>query len=732
MNTPDDSPPPAQAGAVVGPEGVPHRAENDALVEILFTQSRLGVLLFDPDLRLLRSGPHPAGPAPLPPDDPVPERAARGRRAGDRHDGAGAADPLAGARPADLFVPQDAARIEERLREAITTGTAFHDLVIRARPAGRPDRDRVVAMSALPVMAGGVCRSLAVLLTDVTEEEWFAQRARLVGRAAATLGIPVDIDGNAEAVAAVMVPAFADLAAVDVVETAVVGDELGDLAKGTPLRRIAVASAHGPWPDALPARGSVIQATEEEKGRLLDGPPRFATDPPPAEDPETAVRALLRRVPGAGSCMVVPLRARGQVAGSLTLWRGRERAPFEARDAELLEIIASRAGLALDNARRFTREQRTAETLQRSLLPHRVRTVTGAESVGIYVPGRTPARTGGRWYDVVPLSATRVAFVVGRVMGHGPTAAAATGRLRTAVRTLADLDPAPDELMTHLDDLVLRIAAEQDPADPDGLVEGATCLYCVYDPTTGRCSMASAGHPPPVSLRPGGEVRTVALTPGPALGLGGSPFEPVELPTDDGDLLVLASASLDGDAAGAVPVGPLLDAAKAHDLADGGLQALGHAMVRALLSDTAGDDAALLLTRLRRTPTGSVRGWEYPADEEVVARSRADVTAELTAWGLDDLVFTTQLIVSELVTNSIRYAGAPIRVRLIKDEYLICEVSDPSQTQPHLRRARLSDEGGRGLYLVAQLTHRWGSRYTADGKTIWTEQRLPGPGHAPG
>jgi anti-sigma regulatory factor (Ser/Thr protein kinase) len=100
-------------------------------------------------------------------------------------------------------------------------------------------------------------------------------------------------------------------------------------------------------------------------------------------------------------------------------------------------------------------------------------------------------------------------------------------------------------------------------------------------------------------------------------------------------------------------------------------------------------------------------------------------TGQLTAWHLDELAFTTELIVSELVTNAIRYAAGPITLRLIRndrDSTLICEVSDPSDSQPRLRQARSTDEGGRGLFLVAQLAARWGSRYNDTGKTIWTEQ----------
>jgi anti-sigma regulatory factor (Ser/Thr protein kinase) len=98
--------------------------------------------------------------------------------------------------------------------------------------------------------------------------------------------------------------------------------------------------------------------------------------------------------------------------------------------------------------------------------------------------------------------------------------------------------------------------------------------------------------------------------------------------------------------------------------------------------------------------------------------------AQLQEWGLADLAFTTELIVSELVTNAYRYSSGPVTLRLIRDRDLICEVSDTSSTSPHLRHAATTDEGGRGLFLVAQLTERWGTRYVRSGKTIWAQQPL--------
>lgn len=91
------------------------------------------------------------------------------------------------------------------------------------------------------------------------------------------------------------------------------------------------------------------------------------------------------------------------------------------------------------------------------------------------------------------------------------------------------------------------------------------------------------------------------------------------------------------------------------------------------------------------------------------------------------MAFITELVVSELVTNAIRYGRSPIQLRLILQTSLTCEVSDASSTSPHLRRARVFDEGGRGLLLVAQLTEHWGTRHNREGKVIWAEQLLLAP-----
>jgi anti-sigma regulatory factor (Ser/Thr protein kinase) len=305
------------------------------------------------------------------------------------------------------------------------------------------------------------------------------------------------------------------------------------------------------------------------------------------------------------------------------------------------------------------------------------------------------------------------------------------GRLRTAVRTLADVDLAPDELLTQLDDLVVRLDREEGPqtggraeAPTPGEV-GATCLYAVYDPVSRRCTMARAGHPPPAVVTPDGEVRFLDLPTGPPLGLGGLPFESVEVELAEGSLLALYTDGLVETADRDIEDGlNLLRGALAEKA--GPLEETCDRVLRTVLPARPADDIVLMLARTSALDTARVRTWQLPRDPAAVARARKSASEQVTAWGLGDTAFATELIVSELVTNAVRYGDDPVVLRLIRDSALICEVSDGSSTAPHLRRARVFDEGGRGLLLVAQMAERWGSRQTATGKTIWAELGLPG------
>ena len=446
-----------------------------------------------------------------------------------------------------------------------------------------------------------------------------------------------------------------------------------------------------------------------------------------ADDP--ALAAIIDEY-GFRSAMVVPVRARGVTLGAATFVRSRRQGPFEEDDVRLAEELVTRAAVCVDNARRYTRERTAARAMQRNLLPHELSGGSALEVASWYFPADAPSGVGGDWFDVIPLSGARVALVVGDVVGHGINAAATMGRLRTAVRTLAHLDLAPDELLARLDDLVIGLMETQSGEAPSAAVEqesvaatfvGATCLYAVYDPVSRRCTLARASHLPPAIVSPDGAVDFPELPAGPPLGLGALPFESVELELAEGTLISLYTDGLIEACDRDIGVG-LSRLTNALSGPGPTLREIGDDVVSALLTGPPSDDAALLLARTRALGADQVASWDLPTDPAVVASARTLVGRQLSVWGMEPMLFTTELIVSELVTNAIRHATGPITLRLIRDDALICEVSDASNTSPRLRHARTTDEGGRGLLIVAQLTRRWGTRYTSTGKIIWAEQ----------
>ncbi|MFF5713228.1 SpoIIE family protein phosphatase [Streptomyces sp. NPDC012756] len=556
------------------------------------------------------------------------------------------------------------------------------------------------------------------------------RRLLLTNEASARIGSTLDIARTAQELAEVGTEDFADLVAVDLLDSVLHEDGTTQPAEAQPsLRRVAQL----PAPDkALPVatgRTHAFAAESEPAGVLSTGQPllhQVTAPPAPAWWTPAEEREAPHDDDAFHSALLLPLQARGQTLGLVHFLRGRAAAPFDEDDLLLAQEIAARAAVSIDNARRYTHERLTALTLQRSLLPRHTVEQSAVETASRYLPSGSRAGVGGDWYDVIPLSGARVALVVGDVVGRGLHAAATMGRLRTAVRAFADIDLMPDELLTHLDDVVIRLQREE--ARDDGELS-ATCLYAIYDPVSRACSLASAGHVLPAVGTPptAGAPRSVdfpEMPIGPPLGLGGLPFETAQFELPEGSLLALYTDGLiqnrtrDVDAARAVLSDVLARAPEEPgEVCD--------RLLSELLPEQPTDDVALLVARTRALDPEHVATLDVPSDPAAVAGARAFASERLTAWGLDELSFATELVVSELVTNAIRYGRPPVQLRLILQTTLTCEVFDASSTAPHLRRARTFDEGGRGLLLVAQLAERWGTRHNREGKVIWAEQALP-------
>ncbi|MGY0059915.1 SpoIIE family protein phosphatase [Streptomyces sp. LZ34] len=619
--------------------------------------------------------------------------------------------------------------LEPHLAQALASGQVVSDEVLVAG-------DRLLAVNnRLTDRDGGPPGSVATL-RDSTELRALSGRAevaqkhlKLLYDASVEIGTTLDVRRTAEELAQVAVGRFADFVTVDLAGPVLRGEE--PLAVGgVEICRAAVrgiSDDHPFYPEDT--RFSFVSSTPQAwgygSGQAVVEPDLREADGWRAQDLEQTGLVVDY---GVRSLVTVPLRARGVMLGMVSFWRMEKNAPFEDDEISLAEELASHAAVCIDNARRYTREHTMAVTLQHSLLPRALPEQSALDVAYRYLPAESGV--GGDWFDVIPLPGARVALVVGDVVGHGLHAAATMGRLRTAVHNFSTLDLPPDEILSHLDDLVARIDQAEGAFGLDGAegggagITGATCLYAIYDPVTRRCAMARAGHPPPAVVAPDGSVEFVDLPAGPPLGLGGLPFETAELELAEGGQLVLYTDGLIEDRSREIDVGlELLRDALAHPgrtpdqtCAD---------VLDAVLPARPTDDIALIVARTRVLGADRVASWDVPCDPAAVAEVRAAVVPRLVEWGLEDMAFTAELVLSELITNAIRYATGPIRVQLLRDRNLICEVSDTSSTSPHLRYAATTDEGGRGLFLVAQFAERWGTRYTAEGKVIWAELALP-------
>ncbi|MFC9927681.1 SpoIIE family protein phosphatase [Streptomyces sp. NPDC127190] len=589
-------------------------------------------------------------------------------------------------------------------------------------------KDRLLAINQRPTdLRGGPAGSVTTL-RDSTElralsgrAEVARERLNMLYDAGVGIGTSLDVTRTAEELAELAVPRFADFATVDLFDAVLNGEEPRP---GTALRRAACTGIRKDAP--LYPAGERIRfvATSPQARSLTTG--QSVVEPRLREAPGWRAQDLERTdlvlAYGIHSLLTVPLRAGSLVLGVANFWRSEKPQPFDAEELALAEELVARAAVSIDNARRYTREHSMAVTLQRSLLPRTLPDQGALEIAYRYLPAQSGV--GGDWFDVLPLSGARVALVVGDVVGHGLHAAATMGRLRTAVHNFSALDLPPDELLVLLDELVGRIDQDENPADEGALVTGATCLYAVYDPVSGRCSVARAGHPPPALVHPDGRVEYPEVPAGPPLGLGGLPFETADLELAEGSRLVLYTDGLVEDRDRDIDIG--LDLLRDALLRTPGASAEETCRtVLDRLPARPSDDVALIVARTRVLGADRVAEWQVPSDPAAVSEVRGSVTRQLAEWDLDELAFTTELVLSELVTNAIRYGRGPIGVRLLRDRTLICEVSDGSTTSPHLRYAASTDEGGRGLFLVAQLADRWGTRYTPHGKIIWAEQPLP-------
>ena len=690
--------------------------EHDlAVQDALFEQSPLGIAVFDRELRYVR----------------VNETLARMNGVSvEEHLGRTAGETLPEASADEVTAIQ---------RQVMATGEPVVDLTV-AGPHPYTPGFRSVSYARLHDRGGQIIGITGTIM-DVTDRyravakvEYARRRLALLNELGTRIGDLLDAGRIAQELADAVVPTLADYSGVVLLEGVADGEDLPRHPQYQSMPMLLVGAAgitRNPVAESLIQLGDQVATPEGTVfarvlatgvTELLDSLEALEQGTE-ADDPRLEAAYEL----GLHSMLVVPLRARGIVLGFVLLSRAGRREGFDRDEMVFADEIADRAGASLDNARLYARERAAALMLQRTLLPQTVPRPPGVEVGSRYIPGSSGTEVGGDWFDVVPLPDGRTALVVGDVMGHGLRAAATMGRLRTAVRTLAGLGLPPEAVLQHVHDLADDLAQGPDEA----LI--ATCVYAVYDPLTRQLTLAKAGHTAPVLAVPGEPVRLLDLPSGTPLGVGGVPFESVALTVPEGTLLLLYTDGLVESRTADIDVGTK----RLCDVLDQPFDSIEDACERIVDTLERGqepDDVALLLARLgtaEPAPSAHEAEWTLTADPSAPGRARRLVRSTLTAWGVPDLSDVAELLVSELVTNAVRYSQAPIGLRLLKDRMLLVEVSDPLPDPPQQRQAARTDEGGRGLELVASLADRWGTRAEGAGKVVWFEQSLPSAPPAP-
>ncbi|MGW6460762.1 SpoIIE family protein phosphatase [Streptomyces sp. NPDC055078] len=599
----------------------------------------------------------------------------------------------------------------------------------RAETAGSPGVPAPPVSSGVPAALGGPPQDMQDLAGTARRE---GDRLRFVGAATRRIARGIDLDEIVLGLCRATVPTFSDAILVYLRDPLPVGDERPvspfqlrlrrtdrlRLAEDTADFGVHPLPALDPHNDLTPA----ADICEVRSGGALSEVLRGVR---PVFGDSAAARAALpellgadRTVPNGHRAILAPLRGRRRVIGAAVFLRRPDRHAFEPNDLLVAAQLATHTALGIDKAVLYGREAYIADELQRTMLPDSLPQPTGVRLASRYLPAAETARVGGDWYDAIPLPGSRVALVVGDVMGHSMTSAAIMGQLRTTAQTLAGLDLPPQEVLHHLDEQAQRLGTDR----------MATCMYAVYDPVSHRITIANAGHPPPVLLHLGGRAEVLRVPPGAPIGVGGVDFEAVELDAPAGATLLLYTDGLVESRLRDVWTG--IEQLRERLAATAQLTGPDHSPpLEALCDDVLDmlgpgdrdDDIALLAARFVGIAPSDVAYWFLEPEDAAPGRARRLARRALSRWGLEELSDAVELLVSEVVTNAVRYAERPVTLRLLRTDVLRCEVGDDSPQLPRQRRARDTDEGGRGLFLVNRLARRWGATRLSSGKVVWFE-----------
>ncbi len=636
-------------------------------------------------------------------------------------------------RPAPAVMPEVASAAWDMARHVLATGQASLDVEIIDVTRLRWPEERIHRVSCYPLRdCCGVTVAVGQAVADVTdqrraeaERDAVERRLRLLGRASGLVGASLDLAATLQELVELVVPEFTDECVVLLTDEPMDPDARPDRLL---MRRVVWAHLPGtpPLPGADDTAGRLLEMRPGTPGHLaltLGRPIHLTFDQEMVDRIAIPGTEDYRRHFGIRSGLAVPLVAGGEFHGVVHFGLGPSGRTYTDVDARTAGELGSRIASAIANARAYARQRTAAVTLQRSVLPGDVPPVEGLDVAWRYEPGTAGTEVGGDWFDVIPLSAGRVALVIGDVMGRGLTAAAAMGQVRAAVRAFAALDLTAADVLTNLDDLVRAIGT-----GPDGTLVSA--IYAIWEPATASITVANAGHLPPVMRDPDGQVRFLdggGDTHDVILGVGRQTVTETRYRFPAGSILALftdglvESATIDIDEGTGHLLRVLARPGALHATADRLLTFLDR-------TDGYDDDVALLLVHATVATTAYTNTFILTPEPRAAKIARSAAIASLTEWKVPELLDITELLVSELVTNAIRYAATPFELAIRQGrDALYVEVSDDDSRVPRLLHPTDDDEGGRGLQLVAELATNWGARPTSTGKTVWFQLDLGEP-----
>ncbi|MFI6594819.1 SpoIIE family protein phosphatase [Nonomuraea sp. NPDC050536] len=413
----------------------------------------------------------------------------------------------------DVVHPEERQQTEEAWREALRGRTMFEwNYRVRTRASGY----RHFEVRAVPIIRHGRVVEWVGANTDVTpQREAEEMRGRLTDQLGAAALRTARLQGATAMLAEALTVEQVMQVIVDVGRTALAADRSAvalldtDRAALKLINGEGVPEASGTAGEEIPLSHSSVMtmAVNSRRPVFAESPDSLKSQLLEAGGDEEVLASYLAHS-DERAWVGLPLLAAGRALGALRFSFTRPQ-KISQEDGVFLEALAGQCALAVERATLFEREHRTAETLQRSLLPDRLPVVKGLVLAQRFRSGSRHVQVGGDWYDAFVLQDGRVAAVVGDVMGKGVKAAAGMGRIRNAMRALALTNPPPAAVLTGLD-RVFEATEEEEQV--------TTLAYMVVEPGTGEGTLALAGHPPPVLVSPQGTAILCDAEPGTPLG----------------------------------------------------------------------------------------------------------------------------------------------------------------------------------------------------------------------